>query len=398
MLEANIDIVAVVLVIVGAALVGLAFHPFTTYPLSLKWFVRNRPVSIQSPDAEWRPSVAICMSAYNESALIESKMRSLIAMAEAYGRATIHVYADAPSDGTDILLQQFADRVDLVSSRTREGKTFGMNTLVARSSSDLILFTDANVLHDDAVLTQLIAPFRDPAVGCTSAHLVYSNGDESATSATGAIYWSIEERIKQIESATVGMIGVDGAMFMMRRTLHEPPPPQLIDDLFLSLTVLIKGAQLVSVPEALVFERSAVGSTEEFDRKKRIACQAMNVHAELWPKLRRMPFLRLYAYFSHRLVKWITPFLLLGGAICLLLAVALIVGPFAASAIVLVVAAATWLGERYAVKPFSMLSTAMLSLAGVATGLVQSWFTNRTYTVWNPALSVRDDALPNSEA
>ena len=328
------------------------------------------------------------MCAYNEESVIVSKAESLLAMAERYGPATIHVYVDAPSDGTADLLKPYGDRIDLVISETRNGKTFGMNLLVERSASEILLFTDANVAHEPDLLGKLIAPLADPEIGCCSARLVYSNREDSATAATGAAYWATEEWIKRIESASIGLVGVDGAMFAMRRALHRLPPPYLIDDLYLSLLIMIRGSRVVSEPSAVVYERSAVEAGEEFTRKRRIACQAINVHRELWPELRQMPALRLYGYVSHRLIKWLTPFLLGMAAIFLVTGATMALGwgvPLALTiaAIILSIASAA------KIHLAQVVTTSLKSLAGVALGVCDAVVKNETYTVWNPAQSVR---------
>ena len=247
---------ALILACIGTLLAACALHPFVTYPMSLALFAKRSPVRPQTTDA--RPRVAICLSAYNEEAVIADKARSLIAAAQLYGPATVHIYTDGCADRTVELLQPFADQVDLIVSKERRGKTHGMNMLLERSDSPLVMFTDANVIADDHIVQQLAAPFQDPAVGCATARLLYSNPGESATSFAGSIYWAIEEAIKSIESKTVGVIGVDGASFMIRRDLYRSAPDNLIDDLFVTLTVLATGALIVRVAEAVVRERSAV--------------------------------------------------------------------------------------------------------------------------------------------
>lgn len=329
------------------------------------------------------------MSAYNERDVIVAKVERLIEMAAAYGPASVHVFADAPSDGTAALLEPYRDRIDLLVSDRRMGKTHGMNMLVARSDSDLILFTDANVVSDAGAAVTLAGYFADPAIGCVSARLVYSNERESPTSMLGSLYWRMEEAIKQIESDTIGMIGVDGAMFMIRRALHTPPPPHLIDDLYLSLTILASGSRLVSATEVRVFERSAVGATEERLRKRRIACQAMNVHRALWPVLRALPPMKRYGYVSHRLMKWLMPFFLAGGSLCLLLALGLTIGALRALALGAAAVLLVVVGVHFRLRPMSLLSSAILSLAGVGQGVLESLLARRTYTVWDPAASVR---------
>lgn len=380
--------------LLALALLALAGHCFVLYPLSLRLFCRKVPGLRSAVAGAPRPSLAICLCAYNEERLIVGKVERLLEVATDYGPATIHVYADAPSDATVDLLRRYAGRIDLVIGEARAGKTFGMNLLVARSESDLILFTDANVVSEADCAAELARPFADPAIGCVTAHLIYSNRGDSPTSAIGALYWRLEEAIKRVESETVGVIGVDGAMFMIRRSLHQPPPAHLIDDLYLSLKVLIAGARIHSADHVRVYERSAVGAGEERQRKRRIACQAANVHRALWPELRRMPATRLYAYLSHRVMKWLTPFFLAGAVLSGLAALATAFGLAMACAALASALALLLIGHAHDARPLSVLSSAALSLVGVAAGVLESLFAGRTYTVWDPALSIRADALP----
>ncbi len=380
------------LVLSGLVLAVLAAHPFITYPLSLRFFEPAEKIALLKMQGEYRPRVAICMSAYKEVSVIEAKMERLLAMAAHYGNASIHVYADAPDDGTTDILRRYADRVDLIISTERTGKTVGMNLLVERTQSDLLLFTDANVVHDADILEDFIAPLADPSVGCVSARLVYSNSDESAAAATGAAYWSMEEWIKGIESESIGLIGVDGAMFALRRSLYVAPPPYLIDDLYLSLVVLISGQRLLSVPDVKVYERSATAAEEEFQRKRRIACQAINVNRALWPQLWRMGGVRLYGYVSHRIIKWLTPFLLSAAALCFMGAIGLALGWGVVAVLALIGVGALLLGGMTRIQPFPTIWAAVTSLVGVALGVIDSVFGKKTYTVWQPAASVREES------
>jgi len=367
----------------------LAAHPFTTYPLSLRLFAARRDPPLKAAPDSPKPSVAICMSAFNEEAVIVAKVESLLTMASAYGPATLHIYVDGAADRTAELLAPYGDRADIVVSSERKGKTHGLNTLVDRSKGELLLFTDANVTGDVSALERLAAVFADASVGCATAQLSYTNNDESAASKISGTYWSIEERVKEIESRTIGVIGVDGAMFMLRRALHRPPPGTLIDDLYLTLNVLIDGFRVIRVDEVLVHERNATRMGEEFRRKARIACQAVNVHRALWPRLRTLPPAQFYGYMSHRFIKWMMPFLILAGVLCSISALALVV-PLVDLALILallalLIGAGAWL--RFG--PAANLVSVTVNLAGVGLGVLQSLSGRQTYTVWSPASSIR---------
>lgn len=374
--------------LLAAAFLVVAAHPFVTYPLSLQLFFRKLQVPLADWSKEARPSVAICLSAYNEAAVIVTKVESLIRIAEAYGPATIHVYTDGCSDETAELLEPFRDRIDLIVSRQRTGKTHGMNVLIGRSDSELVMFTDANVEIPDDGLIRLSLPFVDPACGCATARLQYVNSKESPTSFAGSVYWRIEEWVKSLESATIGMLGVDGASFVVRRKSYRPAPPDLIDDLFVTLAIHIEGGRVVRAPDVTVHEYGAVRVREEYRRKVRIACQAMNVHKVMWPSIRKQNWRVIYGYVSHRLIKWMIPFLLACAALSLLAAIWLQFGLGVGAGILGCGLAALGLGAL-GVPGLSLLTTIVVSLTGVGQGVATSLFGGQSFTTWEPAESVR---------
>ncbi len=297
-------------------LLALATHPFVTYPLSLRIIARLRPCPIRpGPVPE---SIALCVCAYNEDQVIRAKIANMVELKEVFPALELYIYVDAATDNTTSIVLEFKEQVKCIVADKRYGKTYGMNTLLEHSSADIVVFSDANVMFDRQAIGRLINPFQDDAVGAVCGHLIYLPENSSATAQTGSAYWRLEEKIKALESETGSVMGADGSIFAIRRSLHRPPPPDLIDDMFVSLSVLIMGYRVVRANDAFAYERSVSRSGEEFHRKIRIACQAFNVHRVLWPCLRKMPALDKYKYISHKLLRWFTIYLLLSSLMCFL--------------------------------------------------------------------------------
>jgi cellulose synthase/poly-beta-1,6-N-acetylglucosamine synthase-like glycosyltransferase len=378
-----------VLAAAALAFLLLALHPFISYPLSLHAIARRHRVVRTSRITANRPSVAICVCAYNEEACIERKMANLVELRERIGRLDILVYVDGPGDRTATLLAPFADCAEIIVSPDRRGKTHGMNLLVARSTADIIVFTDANVYVDPSAIDALLREFEDPETGCVCGHLVYTNGKETATAEVGSLYWRLEELVKRFESGFGAVMGADGSLFAIRRELHRPVPDRLIDDMFVSLSILCEGYRVVRAPEALAYEASVSAPGEEFRRKIRIACQAFNVHRVLWPQLRRLPVLTVYMYLSHKLLRWLSGFNLLCSAVLGAMALAELGVPVTALAAAAACGVSLlWLAVRYRVRPWAGIGEILLALAGAAAGVLQS-LRGQTFQTWTPAASIR---------
>jgi cellulose synthase/poly-beta-1,6-N-acetylglucosamine synthase-like glycosyltransferase len=274
-----------------------------------------------------------------------------------------------------------------VVGQERYGKSYGLNELVKRTSADILVFTDANVeIHPEA-LVRIGARFADKTIGCVCGNLIYTNSAETATAATGGLYWRIEENIKQLESDTIGIVGADGSLFAIRRVLHEPVAPDIIDDFYISMRILLAGHRVVREPQALAFERSGSDKREEFRRKIRIACQAFNVHRLIWGAVKTSPAI-LYGYVSHRLLKWLIIYNLgLSGAFFTLFAFsALPLRVFGALAII-AVAAMTFVAVSEA-GPAKQIRSILSGLLGVGIGVLRSIRGDRFQT-WQPISTAR---------
>jgi cellulose synthase/poly-beta-1,6-N-acetylglucosamine synthase-like glycosyltransferase len=276
-------------------------YPYAIYPLILAR-LPERPLRPLAERPRGRLSLAFC--AYNEAAVLAEKINNLKRLKEADPDLEILAYSDGSADATAEMLQAEADWIRVFAAEERHGKSHGMNTLVTAARGDILVFTHANVLLEPGALAALQRNFADPSVGCVCGQLIYTNPEEGATAATGSLYWRLEERVKALESRSGSTMGADGSIFAVRRALYRPVPPDIIDDMFISLSILCDGYRVIRDPLVIAYERTATDSGDEFRRKVRIACQAFNCHRLLSPRLRRLPALDRFKYASHKLLRW----------------------------------------------------------------------------------------------
>ena len=373
---------------ISAVLLVAGLHPFVTYPLSL-WFVPRLRRGLHPSDARQMPSFAICVCAYNEEATIARKVRNMLDLRERVGNLEILVYVDAATDRTAEILRTFEGEIFVYVAPRRLGKTYGMNLLVERASAEIVVFSDANVLLAENAIEALADAFLDERTGCVCGHLVYVNPEGSPTSSVGSIYWRLEEWIKERESGAGAVMGADGSLFAIRRNLHRPVPPNLIDDMFLSLSVLCDGYRVLRARDAIAFEESVTAPLEEFRRKVRIACQAFNVHRELWPRLRRLPLSVLYMYVSHKLLRWLSIYSLGLSALAAAAALAAVGVPLPITGLAMIgLGGVLWWAGARRWSPFAQAREVLIALIGAGVGVAEA-FRGKQYQTWTPAASIR---------
>lgn len=365
----------------------VALHPFIFYPLSLRVLAKTRRRPLTVVNESMPISYAVCVCAYKEAAVIRNTIESLIALRATTPDLQILLHVDGNSDGTADIAADYADRITLVVSPERKGKTYGMNRLIEMTKASVVILTDATVRIDPQAIANLGKYFRDPQVGCVAGHLRYID-DENDTAMVGSFYWRLEERIKQLESDTGSIMGADGSIYAIRRSLFTPVPEDMIDDMYISLAVLCDGYRIVRAPDVYAYEKSVADTGEEFRRKIRISCQAFAAHRVMRPKLAQLSPLDRYKYVSHKLIRWFTAYTLSAVAVLLLIGLGLTVGPMLAAGIA--AAGATLLALGYAVRlrPATVVADILASFVATAIGV---WKASQGHRIrmWEPASSIR---------
>jgi cellulose synthase/poly-beta-1,6-N-acetylglucosamine synthase-like glycosyltransferase len=329
------------------------------------------------------------MCAYNEAPIIGDKVNDLLRLREAAGGdLEIFIYVDGATDDTALILEPYRDRIHLVVETERRGKTHGMNLLVSQTHASIVMFTDANVRIDPAAVPVLRRYFADPSIGCVCSHLTYVNASQSATAFVGSAFWSFNEWSKSLETATGSVIGADGSLFAIRRRLHRAVPKELIDDIFVSIGVLLAGYRVVRAPELRAFEIHTTAAIDEFRRKVRIASQSMHIHFQLRRELRRLDAWHKYKYIAHRLLRWIGGYFLIAAVPPLASAAFLAMGPVNALAIGGLLLLLFVFALRIRLAPALTLLNVLLALAGNVVGVWRAFRGERAIT-WEPASSAR---------
>ena len=309
----------------GAVVLGhglLVAHSYVGFPWLLARQARGRtlPGPTYAPDAPDLPAVDVLLAVHNEQAVLVEKVRRTFATTYPAGKVRLLVGSDNSTDGTNELLAQLAQEFpgrDYQVFTERQGKPGVMQHLSARATAPVLVLTDANVFFEPDTLLELVRHFRRPAVGLVAANVAApppTPGEPtSGVLAQERAYLARENLLKYREGVLWGAtIGAHGGAFAVRRTAYVPAPAGfVVDDFFISQSVLRAGFQTVLNPAAHATEDVGDLLPEEFRRKARIAVGNFQNLREfrglLWPPWRGAA----YAYWSHKVLRWLTPQLLL---------------------------------------------------------------------------------------
>jgi cellulose synthase/poly-beta-1,6-N-acetylglucosamine synthase-like glycosyltransferase len=255
------------------------------------------------------PSVSLVVAAYNEASCIRQKLENSLALRYPADRFEVLIGSDGSSDGTDELVRECADPRVRLSPAPRAGKTTVLNRCIPAAKGDIIVLSDANTMIEPEAIQALVRHFEDPEVGAVCGKLRLYNPTKKDYEESA--YWSYESLIKFYEGKRGAVVGANGGLYAIRRTLFtQLPPSTIVDDFVIPLRILEQGYKVVYEAEAVAHEETTEDYGKEFGRRARIA-------AGNFQSLRMVPGLLLptagfaaFAFWSHKLLRWCAPVLM----------------------------------------------------------------------------------------
>ena len=257
---------------------------------------------------EFYPTVTLVIPAYNEEGVIKDKITNSLRLDYPRDKLTIAVASDGSTDGTNNIVSAYKNHgVVLKAFAVRKGKVSVLNNTVAAFSSEVVVFSDANVMYKPNALKMLVRNLADPTVGAVTGKVVLSSDSVSFCEGE-SLYYKVERFLQTAESATGSLIGADGAMYAIRRELYEPPPPStILDDFVIPMAIARRGWRVVYEPEAIGHEDSAPTIREEFFRRVRIAAGAVQILRERLALPRPNQPMLLWKFCTHKVLRWSMP-------------------------------------------------------------------------------------------
>jgi cellulose synthase/poly-beta-1,6-N-acetylglucosamine synthase-like glycosyltransferase len=258
------------------------------------------------------PAVAVVISAFNEERHIQQRIDNLLALDYPPQLLRAYIGSDGSHDATGAILSACSDpRIAAFVFEHNRGKANVLNDLLGRVKEPIVVFSDANTFFDRGALRKLVAHFSDPRVGGVSGELrlLGGSGDNQ-----DSLYWRLEQFLKFFEARIGGLLGANGAIYAIRRSLWQPLASDTIcDDFCVAMNVSAARHRLVYEPAAWAEEETPQDIGDEYGRRVRIGIgnfQALVRHPEyLW----RSSAGTAFAYVSHKVLRWIAPHLLIVG-------------------------------------------------------------------------------------
>ena len=257
------------------------------------------------------PSVTVLLTAHNEEAVIRRRIENILRCDYPAGKLSVLIASDGSTDSTNSIVRSFSDRGVRLFESPGLGKTGTQNAAIRTIDSDLIAFTDADILFDADWCKQVAQRFRNPQVGAVDGRALYEAPTSDALQASQGFYWTYELKLRLLESQLGILAVVAGACFAIRRCLFVTMDPAIGEDCIVPLDVVTQGHLVVHEPLAIARFDSEEDSSITLRRRIRMTLrnwQGTWTRSHLLNPLRHPGY--AFALWSHKLLRWLSPLFL----------------------------------------------------------------------------------------
>lgn len=201
--------------------------------------------------APYSGSISVILPCYNEEDHIEEKINGLLLECN---NSTIEEYeiiivSDGSTDNTNHILKRFSEnkRIKLHYLTDRSGKAFALNLAINKSIYPILVFSDTRYILSKGVFGKLLSHLEDSEIGAISSMLIHKKEISRVRNIINAL--------KKQESVKGSTIGVYGALYVARKQFIDPLPKNtILDDLYISLSILSKGKKVIMDTSARIYE------------------------------------------------------------------------------------------------------------------------------------------------
>ncbi|HKC68137.1 MAG TPA: glycosyltransferase [Bacteroidia bacterium] len=298
-------------------------HTYIVYPFLLSIFLKNKKKvsdNVFKPTEEL-PGIAVICAAYNEERVIEQKIESIFTTNYPVNKVTFYIGTDACSDNTVNIIKKLETKypsLKLVEFTERSGKINILNKLCSLAQADIFVMTDANVFFKEDTFFELVKHFKNENVKLVCGNIVKRALNTETVTKNELQYLNFENFLKSAESNLWDIvIGAEGGCYALRKNCYLNIPPHFIaDDFFVTCHVLSINGKILFENNAVVYEDASAETKGEFRRKARIATGNFQ-NLVYFKNLLTNPFSKIgFAYLSHKVLRWLTPFFFLLNCMC----------------------------------------------------------------------------------
>jgi cellulose synthase/poly-beta-1,6-N-acetylglucosamine synthase-like glycosyltransferase len=290
------------------------------YPAAI-WVAGRLVRRAQRHAVAGQPRVSVVIASRDDAEAVQQRVRDVLR-------------SEYPSDILEVVVARdaghtYSDQIDASDARVTTvlgdapgGKASALNAGVRVATGDIVVFADTAQRFAPDAIPKLVAALSNPRLAAVSGALRI--GSDSRARSIAELYWRLERWLRAEEAQVHSTVGVTGAIYAMRRSLWRPlRAGVLCDDLYIPMELVLRGHRIGFCSDAVAVDERRFAAPQEYARKVRTLTGVLQVCVWLPGVLVPIRNPIWLQFVCHKLLRLLTPYLLLLGVAAATLAAAL---------------------------------------------------------------------------
>lgn len=275
------------------------------YPLVIALWSGARRGPARLPEDDTRP-VAVIIATREAPDVVSRRVDDLLKGRYPRELLQVIVAVDARSPfAPERYAAELRGRALIVQGDDPGGKAAALNAGVRAASNELLLFADSHQTFAPDAIALLVGALRDSWYAAVSGAVLQDSGDRIVD-----LYWRYELLIRRAQAAIHSIVSTSGQICIMRRSLWEPLPAELIcDDLYITMRLVLRGYRVGFCEAARATDSRQFTKRQHFQRKVRTLTGLFQFIS--WVPEVLIPWRNpIWTHFvCHKLMRFVAPYL-----------------------------------------------------------------------------------------
>lgn len=305
------DMIPGILILLSLTLI---IYNYLVYPLGILIYSKIKPIAHEiHTDENNLPSICLIIPAISDLKTLKAKIQNTLKLYYPKDKLLILAISDKNNEKAQALLREYKPYgIINFSKRGMPPGYQALNIGAKLAKSDIIVFSDTGNEFNDLVLIKLARHFRDPSVGAVTGVRNIIGSRSKQASIGDNLYWKYETMIKKAESALGSVTAAAGEILAIRRDLYQPVNKGYINfDAAITFDLVKNGHRIIVDDEAISL------TTVSNDIKTLFKERSIKARGSFQTLFREFRYLIpprdwfAFTFVSHKVVRWLIPFLLL---------------------------------------------------------------------------------------
>lgn len=300
---------------------GLLLFTWVGYPALIRLLAGMRANRSLPPAPSETPRVSVIVATRDPDASIIARVQDILSGSYPVELLEVIVALDVRRvpEQLHTPLPGAPGTVRVVRGDPEGGKAAALNAGVREAKGTVLVFTDAGQRFASDTIPRLVTALQaDERLGAVSGALA-TRAVAAGRVSVADLYWRYERALRANEARVHSSIGVTGAVYAMRARLWVDLPAGLIlDDLYTPMHAVLRGHRIGFDPGAIATDDRRFSAEDEYRRKVRTLTGVLQLCAWLPGVLAPWRNPVWLQFVSHKLLRLLTPYLVLASGASLL--------------------------------------------------------------------------------